>query len=364
MKYFPIVGELRDDQFVVNVIFFDDVHLGVVSGKKNTCEKLIFNRGEKVTIGDFTFDSSFDLEGFNILNCDCQFVGECGLKEQVKNNSVNFHIGDQIYLDAVFLDACRNGDDNLKQTIYEEYRKAFERKKDILQKNYNIMLGDDHEIADETLRQYDKYGITPVFLEVYNEIQKGLRFDDSPLVTYGDNDFLLVENIETRPNEEYSRNITNLINLGIFTKPNMYILTTRNILNTKDNFINKIIYSSNDNIINYRQFYETIFSWEKKVTIICGDEHCCGKFLIKRGNKQIEYYLNGPLNSVPEMFDGEYFLKTENLSVEYLENKYGFIEITNGQIKHNMLDISCIGHNFAAFQYAITMLPKKIRLLC
>lgn len=366
-NYFPIVGEIsfREKKFVINVVFFDDVDLPDLKGSKFTCQKFVLPTTEIAKIGDFTFDpTKFDESiRINTLNCDCQIVSECGLKDEVKLGSFNFHLGDQIYLDEVFLKSLHKKDFNTIEHVYLEYKRGFLRKADILQKSFNVMLGDDHEIADETFREFDKDGEqTKIFRQAFEDIQRNLRLTNDTVISFGDQDFLLVDNINILPSKEYSRNITKLLTTSQFNSLSVYILTARNITNVKNSQINKIIYSSDDNTINYRNFYDYLFeiAKNKKVTIICGDEHCSAKFLLQRDDTVIEYYLNGPLNSVPEVFDDKYFLKTERIKVEYLLNQYGFIEIENGIIVHKLMESSC--HCVSVLQYAFAVVPEKIKV--
>lgn len=364
--YFPIVGEIsfKEKKFVINVIFFSDVDLPNLKGSKCTCQKFILPTTEIATIGEFTFDPTKYNESIriNTLNCDCQLISECGLKDEVKLESFNFHLGDQIYLDEVFLKSLHKKDFNTKEQVYLEYKRAFLRKKDILQKSFNVMLGDDHEITDETFRIFDKSNQIKIFRDAFEDIQRGLRLSNDTVISFGDQDFLLVDNIDILPSKEYSKNITRLLVTSQLNSKNLFILTARNITNVKNNQLNKIIYSSDDNTTNYKDFYDRLFDLakSKKVTVICGDEHCSAKFLLQRNDTIIDYYLNGPLNSIPEIFDDKYFLKTEEIKVEYLLNQYGFIEIENGIIEHKLMDSNCLC--VPIFQYAFAVIPEKIKV--
>lgn len=370
--YVPIIGEcsLEKKKFVVNVVFFEKLSLntsqGIIEGEKDSCRKMIFDLGDKIEIGDFIFDSNFT-PIFNILNCDCQFVTECGLKEKVSDRAMNFHIGDQIYLDHLFLDFCIGNyvSSEIRRLVYKEYKKTFLRKARILQNSFNIMLGDDHEIADETLREYDKTGeVTKIFKQIFYEIQGNLRLDENnTLINIENNSFVLIDNIETRTPENYLKNMNNIFNgHKANLKNNVFILTTRNITNMVTNKINKLIYSSSDIRCNYYELYNSLFSEVKsgkKLRVICGDEHSSAKFIIQRGNLEIEYYFNGPLNSVPEILCNEYKLEDKFTKV-YHEKKYGYIEISNGEIHHNILDIDCCTHNLVVMQYIKKIAPRKI----
>jgi hypothetical protein len=107
----------------------------------------------------------------NIFNCDCHFVPETGIWDTINENEtfISFHLGDQVYLDLLFMKLCNKlqgkcfcpKEDmtfyDLREEIYNVYKVAFLRKKNILQKSFNVMLGDDHDVCDDSIRVVKLY---------------------------------------------------------------------------------------------------------------------------------------------------------------------------------------------------------------
>lgn len=346
--YYYILGEINEEKFVINFVFYKSMKIKINSEehrvKKFSCLKRIFN-AETQTIKIY-IDDIFDTDIFikiekpvfwkiNILNCDCHFVPECGLKKKIKTgyDCVNFHLGDQIYLDIIYIKFRGETEEKIREAIYEEYRVAFfEKKLNILEKSFNIMLGDDHDIADESFRESENYDA--VFKNVFNEIQKNLRLTKNNFVIYNEKRFILIDNIQTFSGSEYIFECNKILkNIDSNTIEN-YILTPRIIMNSSNNWLYNIIFSTNNNTENYETFYETLFEMKRKnemrFTILCGDEHSSAHYKIfDKSRGAIDIFFVGPLNSVIDFIKNDFFIKTENFSSKeiFYNKKHSFIEI-------------------------------------
>lgn len=368
--YIPMFGEASDSEkkFVLNIISLKDLEIEIkyqtadgrffiekVVLQKNTCTKKIYTYDvKKLFIEENCFSFNFtDKWKFNFINCDCHFVPESGMIENVPlgMDTITFHLGDQIYLDLLFMDVISSSytEEEIRSKIYSEYVKAFLRKKDVLQKSFNIMLGDDHEIADETLRDPNKELEAALFKTIFEEIQEGLRLNKLPIVHYDDSSFILVNNINTMGFQEYLNYIHEIILGDIFDTPNFrgktYLLSPRNLLNTKNSTISNIIFSSEDNNHNFSDFFNFLFEkFGNGITILCGDEHTAAKFTISNLNNRMDFYFVGPINSVPDPLKNKFQLNNIIFDVkeEYLEQSHSFITINGDKIVHERSNSCCI----------------------
>lgn len=384
-KFLYILGGVSDNEFIINFVFFEDFDLlvlidvtcleknsilqktDIISGKKYTSVRKIFPKNvKKIKIGEDVLNFDFTKPWkFNFLNCDCQFVPECDLKYRVVNdlNTINFHLGDQIYLDLLFMESIENEypKDIIREKIYLEYKKAFSRKTDILQKSFNIMLGDDHEIADESLATNSNPFIKKVFKDIFYEIQYALRFSESNLISFDDKTFVLVDNIDTLSPREYLANVSSIFT-KITNQDNIYILSTRNMLNTQNNPVYNEIFSDEDNSLNYSQFYNMLFDRNKKITILCGDEHSCAKYELSKGDKKIDLYFVGPLNSVPEPFKNKFLLNDEKINIKeiYYYQKHSYMFLTDKGLNQEIQNDSCCFNSYSTISYTMKYLRYKI----
>lgn len=367
-SYLPIFGEIdaMKEKFIINILFFDDYDLTVsfldnscvinIDGKKFTSHKIILsidagdiyfkNKKDSVYKDKIKFNPSLSKWNFNLLNCDCQFVPESGLIQKVKTDfqTINFHLGDQIYLDLIFMDI--EDEKLIRETVYLEYKKAFLRKINILQKSFNIMLGDDHEISDESVRNKNN---TKIFKDIFHEIQGNLRFGEK-IVSYDDNSFLLIDNINLLNHDEYAQNIVeDLKENNHLIKKNLFILSPRNLLNSKNNPLYNQIFSSINNNFDYNYLYDFLSEYSS-VKIFCGDEHSCAKF--KTG--KIEIYFVGPLNSVPEVFENHFMIESKKYTLDklYLKSKHSYIQIRNNIIEHVFSDKGFFFRKYQGFVYS------------
>jgi len=396
--YLPILGEASDleKKFVLNILsirkltiklkicnqdstfFTEDVLL-----EKNKCTRKIFTYDvEKIWLDDnvFTFNfSSTNTWKFNFLNCDCQFVPQCGLVNEVplSNKTISFHLGDQIYMDLLYMDVMSNTYtiEEIREKIYQEYMKAFLRKKDVLQKTFNIMLGDDHEICDETLRELTSENTTQIFKDIFNEIQQGLKLTDASVIHYDTNSFILINNINILDSKNYMISIKDTIEKANDFKAKTYLLSPRNLLNSNNSRINNLIFSAVDNNENYNEFFTLLFNKfqnnKKELVILCGDEHTAGKFTIKQLNSGniLDFYFVGPLNSVVDPLKNKFILNNENFIVEkqYLEQSHAFMTLIDDKLYHDIQHSTCInimGTISYTIQYSISKIKFKLSNCC
>lgn len=388
IDFIPILGEYNPDEknMVMNILSYCDINLKLdfisydefseireketfdVELKKFTAKQIIFENiiSKKYKI---IFNNKDELNiiipknltsNINIFNCDCHFVPETGIWGTIENKETNisFHLGDQIYLDLIFLDLCSKlqgkccspsksmTDFEIRKDVYNVYKEAFLRKKNILQGSFNIMLGDDHDICDESLRK--KYNeniverVIKIFKEIYYEIQSNLRVNKSHFINFNDQTYLLMDNVRCLSTEKYEENIFNLINENKNNiKNKLYILSPRIIVNYSLDKISKLIYDSKDNTHDYTDLYDLIFKLNcKSVDILCGDEHTVKKMEItcKNTNKKCNLYLVGTINSVLDIYKCDNFLTSSKYDIKdtYMYSYHGYISINNGNVQHNI----------------------------
>jgi hypothetical protein len=353
--YFPIIGEYDpiENKFALAIISLKDMNINVclkadrsetktktiypdniiiIPLKKNTTVRQIFDLDLDILNYHLHIDdnvlkinirSSYD-KHINVFNCDCQFVPECDTWSKVStsytntntNTDISFHIGDQIYMDLIFMDICNNihklkvkeTDDiknqilsikpklinRIEKLIVSEYIKAFNRKVNVLQGCFNIFLADDHEIADEEIRiKYGKIGeyVKLILRSKYKELQKALRLGNKSsvdLLTYGRTSFLLIDNIDALAYETYKENIESQIDLVINRNLNLqhlFILSPRILFNIDPSSFNKFFFNTQSSNADYTSIYDKLFSLKTaSTTILCGDVHSQNISTIKRRN--------------------------------------------------------------------------------
>lgn len=378
-SYYYILGEINEHKFVVNFVFYETMKFKINNTihdvKKYSCLRKVFDANSqtiKLSVNN-VFDHEINIVldkpinwKINFLNCDCHFVRECELRNKIQtgHDYINFHLGDQIYLDLVYMSLEEYDEEKIRGAIYEEYRIGFfERKLNILQNSFNIMLGDDHDIADESIRdkQYDNF-----FKAIFVEIQHGLRLSDDKFVTYNDKRFVLLDNINTLSNEEYLFECNKVLRSLDSAVVNNFILSSRNLMNSSNNCLYNLIFSSEDNTTNYNSFYDILFEMKKKnemrFTILCGDEHSSAHHVISdktRGN--IDLYFVGPLNSVIDFIKNDFFVKSGTFSSEeiFYHKKHSFIEMTRMNNLKIIDDFSCADY-LSPIVYSWKFLKQKL----
>lgn len=412
IDFIPILGEynLENKCFVLNLVSFNDIKLNInliaynddfnIIKEKETykmnldkyySKKIILKnikyKNYKIIFDDATNEKYTNNTNeikiiipenisskINIFNCDCHFVPETGIWESIdyKETSISFHLGDQIYLDLLFMDLCKKLQDgccirgtdmtfmDLRKKVYNVYKESFLRKKNILQGSFNIMLGDDHDICDESLRtKYDSKvvdRVVKIFKDIYEEIQKNCKIDDSKIVNYDNKSFLLIDNIRCLTTEKYAENIENIINeTKNNIKKNLYILTPRIPINYSLDKITKLVYEAHDNNYDYLNLYNNIFNLDcQSFNILCGDEHHIKKIEItqKNTNKKCDLYFVGPINSVLDEYKSNNFLTSSEFNVNeiYTHKKHGYITIKNDVVEHQIFKCY-INKIFGSFVY-------------
>lgn len=376
--FIPIIGESDGTRFVINIISYTTGQLITRYGDTSIstsltpykCFRLVFNLVNKIPIINFLYNDkiyiisvNYSFATFKVVNCDCQFVPDAGLINTVDTSVMTpiFHIGDQIYLDLIFIKYAKNNiiDDDIIKGVYEEYKVAFLRKINILQGGFNIMLGDDHEIADETVRSKYAINITSklikLFKRVFNDIQMGLRLSTDILIHYNDS-FILVDNIRDYSDIKYAKYIYDLVKQSITLgtmKKRLFILSTRVPMNNKISCITNMIYGKQQNDINYLPFYDMLTSLlDTKVFILCGDEHTVKSFKVttKYGSCQVLFV--GPLNSPVDPYDSQDYVQGAQTEQLYSLQVNGYIT-ANPNINHVTINPACCSYGTYITKYLL-----------
>jgi hypothetical protein len=251
-------------------------------------------------------------------------------------------------------------DDMIRRIVYNEYKIGFSRKLLVLQNSFNIMLGDDHDIADESLREkYDRRRterIIRIFGGVFNEIGNGLRLTQSDVIHYGESSFLLIDNIRILTPHNYMRNVVDILGRNIYRK-HLYIMSPRVMMNDTIPSLYKRIYSSEDNVVDYRTLYNMLFSLKSHIHILCGDAHTAKRFEISRPGsaKIIDLLFVGTMNSALDPYDGGEYLRGFNTNLIDGRVEHSHIVLRSGRLSHVFTD-SCLNKHFGTCIYAMKYL--------
>ncbi len=239
----------------------------------------------------------------------------------------------------------------LYKDIFDAYYTQFSRYKRILKNNLNLMIPDDHEVVDNTYN--DKYAddktflkVKKVFVDFYTKIQLGLKLTDEKIYYLENkkNSTIYILNYE----EIYDKKILSEHDFDFKIKPykNIVLISRKSLLSSKISLPNRLVYSMNKYEMNQIDFLlEKAIKTNKKIFILCGDDHAYKKSIIKNsdGKTLCTIITCGPINTVPELFKNEIILNTKlpNLSIE---NKHyllanSFVQIKSSDKKINIKKI-------------------------
>lgn len=358
---------LSKKNFYNSTIYVCDKKIDVINIKKNDVIRIILNL-ESFRIDDITIKivhnskilESIDnlnlstiFDDVNIVNCDSALGLEKNLWDKLKNCKSKFiiHCGDQIYNDKIFKNYYRNYDlddknlKKLKKEIFDNYYNQFDRYKNILKNNLNLMIPDDHEIVDDAfeLKHCDdkKFKIIKnIFEKFVKNIELSLKFSNDEIYYLNDdkNKTIYVLNYDI----DFNKKILDKYNFDnkIIPYDNIVIISRKSLLSTKNSIFNQLIFSS-DKItkIDIDIILKKAIDLNKKLYIFCGDDHSYKRSIFSYKNKDIcEIITCGPINTVPELFKNEIFLNTKidkikikNISYELVNN---FIKI---KYKNNII---------------------------
>ena len=363
--YLPILGyyDKKNDNLSIVIISLIDKIIKINDNEiqllKNdvVSTKINLNNNKFLFIdnNEIKLDIDDDVEKrIKIFNCDCHFVPETGIWNKINNDKpfYSFHLGDQIYNDLIFFKHCRiynsidkinENIDKIKTDIFNNYLIAYKRKESVLQHSFNIFLGDDHEIVDDSIiKNLDPLvsgNLRQIYREVFQKIKTGLY--NKNLLSLDNKSILLFDNIDTYNYLEYSQKLIDLINENKkdFINDDLYIMSPRVLLNFKSDLIQTLIFQTDTNNNDYDELYDTIFSLNKKVKIFCGDRHYISKYniILREKEKKISLYLVGPMNSIVEPRFSNYNLLDNNLELEneYQHLQHGYISIEDKEITQN-----------------------------
>lgn len=288
-------------------------------------------------------------KNISIVNCDSTLGFEKNLWNKLKNVNSHYiiHCGDQIYNDKIFKKYYRfmnlNDKKNikkLKKEIFNNFYNQFNRYKNILKNNFNLMIPDDHDIVDDAYENKhqtdDKFvKIKNIFKKFVVEIELGLNDD---LTNLNEIVYLSDDNNKTIYVLNYTNDFTDeLLNKYDFDNKiipydKIVVISRKSLLSTKNNILNQIIFSQNSTtMVNIDILLKKIILNNKKMYIFCGDDHSYKKSIITYKKKNIcEIITCGPINTVPELFKNEIILDSQIDGIEIKNISY---ELTNSFIK-------------------------------
>lgn len=392
IDFIPIIGELGPESFVLNFVSYVNSTV-IVNGTKyplktHRSTRCVLPHDSKHATVTLSYGGTSYLirntipedpsSSVNVFNCDCQFLPETGAWDDVSASCLSFHLGDQVYLDHIFMKLVKGGccsseltDDLIRECAYNEYRVNFIRKLKVLQGSFNVMLGDDHDIADESLRDmYDKQRteqVTRVLKAVFKEIGGGLRLTQNEVVHYGNSSFLLIDNIDILDEQSYSDNVISILDRcmtfdGGYRK-SLYIMSARVMMNDRISAFYRWIYSCGKNTVSYKKLYDILFNLSSSVYILCGDAHLAKRFeVLKSGStKIIEILFVGTMNSALDPYDGHEYLNIEGYRANQILKRveHSHVALRNGRMKHVFTD-SFINKNCGFCMYVTEYLCLKI----
>lgn len=378
--YLPILGEIRRAsrtncyEIKLNVIAFSTGILTVqccnstviMHIESNSCLSGVLEIGAPIAKIKLTFNNTTDIirvsvpssldEKIYVFNCDCHFVPNTKSWEDVdiSETRLAFHVGDQIYFDRVFIDMVKliNSDSgvrdlDLKAMIYETVKTALLRKVRVLQGCFNIMLGDDHDVCDESLRmRFDRVSserAISLLLKVFGDVQGNLRFDkDQALLHYEKTSILLFDNIKIlgdRPYLDLVHTTIRRVGRHLADTENLYIMSPRVPMNNEIDCCTTCIYNKVTNDLNYSPLYNSILSLPvRNIKLFCGDEHIARSFRVVTRKKSMEIFFVGAMNSVLDGYDSNDYI--EGMTCVRLTNHklHSYVVIKEGEAKHRLID--------------------------
>lgn len=370
-EFIPILGEFDGSRLKLNIVSFinqdlrvrvDERHFTlklkrysssscviVLSSSKST--RIHFELDGKVDVIEIRLPSSL-LEKVYVFNCDCHFLPETGAWETVDTSMTRlaFHVGDQIYFDQVYLQltgCC--ADDDARAAIYETARTALLRKTNVLQGCFNIMLGDDHDICDDSLRDVEGKRVTDNLLQVYQEIQGSLRLTNQTCLQVERVKILLIDNIRSRNDQEYLKHLIDEVKkVELKADETFWIMSPRVPMNNHIDCCTNLIYGKRTNLLDYTELYKLFTNTTK---IFCGDEHIARRFSI---GARCELLFVGAMNSVLDRYDSRDYV--EGIETRRLSNDrtHSYVTIESGIARHKLVK-SCLNSWFGGLVYCLKL---------
>lgn len=328
---------------------FDITNLNI---KFETSNKKILDK-----INNLNLDSNKLFNNIEVVNCDSAYGVEKNLWKKIENvkSRVIIHCGDQIYNDCLFKKYYRGiemNDENinaLEKRIFCAYYNQFHRYKSILKNNLNLMIPDDHEVVDDAYE--NKYGtdekfikVKKIFVDAYTKIQLGLKLNNDDIYYLEDNknSTLYVLNYQ----EFWTKKLLDEYNFDskIIPYKNVILISRKSLLSYKFSLPNELVYTHTTyKFIDIDFILNKFINTNKKLVVLCGDDHSYIKSIIKDANgKSICTIITcGPINSVPVLFKDEILFKTKipNITIFnksfLLVNSFIRIKYNSGKLKVN-----------------------------
>lgn len=290
------------------------------------------------------------MNNVEVLGCDSTYGLEKNLWDKLSDIESHFliHCGDQIYNDNLFKKYYRKENlnkrelQNLELELFDNYYSQFNRYKNVLKNNFNLMIPDDHEVVDNSFESAHKdeekfIQIKKIFVEYYTKIQLNLRLNNNDIYYKKDNSNGTI----------YALNYLNEIDNNLLLKydfdsniqnySNVVIISRKSLLSYKINKLNQLVYSEKPFVLNNIDFLLSKFiANDKNLIILCGDDHAYKESKIMLNDRHICKIITcGAINTVPEIIKDEIILSTDisNLSIE---NKY--YELANSFVKISYTD--------------------------
>jgi hypothetical protein len=345
-------NQINIKAYKVNKFYFDNIKIG-------NDYKIEFIRKNKLIDSIEIKLKSNPLDNVLVVNCDSCYGYESGTWDLIENKNTRyiFHLGDQIYNDHIFYDLYKDYEKKLideKQVYkycYLHYLYHFSRnnKKNVLKNNFNLMIPDDHEILDNSVK---KLANIVCFKKVYNifkslskSIELGLRHKKCNLLFLEDssNSTVYILNYTEKFDEEFY--IKNNYLQYVKRNKNIIFLNRKCIGSVKNSMLNQVIFK-NPPIENYNIDYMLklgIKYPKKNIYVLCGDYHMKNSLKYFKNQRQILEIKNvGAINTVVDIFSVNFILESKISDITLQSDttmQNGFVSINYENKKIRIEDI-------------------------
>lgn len=340
-----LIKTINIKKYCVNRFMLTDIYL-------NNSYKIDFVHGNEIIDTCQINLKSNPFDDVLIVNCDSCYGYETGTWDLIQGDSTKyvFHLGDQLYNDHLFFKSCLTYTLNMTKSeiklvhkkCYSHYLHHFTRnnKTNILKNNFNLMIPDDHEIVDNSIKEFgnqNNFKIIHKILEKLSEkIELGLRQTGSDILFIPDNKHSTVYIVNYL--NDFTKELYDKYNYIKWMKDydNIIFLTRKCVGSVHNPWLNQMIFSTDeyelvdiDFLLNFKLKSKNS---NKKIYVLCGDYHMKNTIDYKKGNKDLLQIKNvGAINTVIDTINVNFIPNTKIEGIEIESNtirQNGFVTIS------------------------------------